>query len=424
MKYISYALGLAVLAAAPMALNGAEITASGGEIVRGVWNSRFSAAKQYADANHIPLIVFYGKSDCSQCQKLKNALGTDEFINWQNEKQYVQVLSIKYSAPDWETARAFIKSSPLNSDDLPMICVYWNKEDGTVIRKAFVGRSGKMPSSTGSTLQAKFINSVESVLSSGGTVPPSPTPTPPTPPQPLDASAFFSSAKTVSLVAVDETGAFAGFVQVKAGKANARTHMARISATVQLLGFKLLRFASRSFNVSTTANYGLSNASGVLVLECDGSALSGTVTQSGKTFQLVSGVKLGGAMPTAKSKFSLLNPPQKYRDFDIFTEWLPIGQEFSTGARWTFPKKGAVRYNRATGEFVNAGADTNASGLKLTYTSTTGYFKGTFIVYYKSSAARAGKVTAQVVGYVVDGVGQGTATIPAVGTFDVTITAP
>ena len=422
MKYISYALVAAVLAIVPTAINGAEITASGGEIVRGVWNSRFSAAKQYAEANHIPLIVFYGKTDCSQCQKLKNALGTEEFINWQNEKQYVQVLSMKYSAPDWETARSFIKSSPLNSDDLPMICVYWAKEDGTVIRKAFVGRSGKMPSSTGSTLQAKFINSVESVLSSGGTVPPSPTPTPTPTPQPLDGSAFFSSAKTVNLVAVDETGAFAGFVQVKAGKANARTHMSRISATVQLLGSKLLRFSSRSFNVSTTSAYALSNANGVLALECDGSALAGTFTRSGKTYQLTSGVKLGGAMPSAESKFSLLDPPQKYKDYDIFTEWLPTSQKISTGSRWSFPKKGTVRYNRTTGEFVNAGADTNASGLKLTYTSSTGYFKGTFTVYYKSSASRAAKVTAQVVGYVVDGVGQGTATIPSLGTFDVTIT--
>ncbi len=419
MKNIGYAVVTALVAFLGATSYGAIVTASDGEIVPGVWNSRFGAAKQYADANHVPMIVFYGKSDCSECAKLKKAIESDEYIAWQNEKRYVQVLSIKYSAPDWSDAREFIKSSPLNSDSLPMVCVYWNKEDGTVIRKAFVGRSGSMPSSKGGSLQAKFIDSIETILGGSGTQGGGDTPTKPTVPS------FFSSAKTIALAATDGAESFEGLVQVKVGKANSKTHKSKISAKAQLLDFGSMKFSTTAFDVATTTTFVLNSSTGVLTLEFDGVGFTGTLTRrSGVAFQLLGDVTFGGAMPTATSKFSLLEPPQEYRGRDIFTEWLPTAQEFSTGARWSLQKKGSVKYNRRTGEFENSAADTNASGLKLSYTSSSGYFKGSFLVYYKASATKASKVTAKVVGYVVDGVGYGTATIPSLGTYDVQITAP
>ena len=364
------------------------------------------------------MIVFYGKSDCSECGKLKSALATDEFVAWQDEKKYVQVLSIKYSAPDWEDARAFIKASPLNSDNLPMIAVYWKKSDGTVIRKAFVGRSGSMPVSAKGSLAAKFIASVEDILSSGGSPAPQPEPVKPVVP------AFFNSAKTVGVVAFDADGDFAGFVEVKVGKANARSYTSKISATAQVLGFKAIRFGAKKFNVAKENVFVLSSANSILTLEFDGSGLAGTLTRNGEEFALESGIQIGGAMPTSTSVFSLQDPPQTYRGYEVFTEWLPTGQTFSSGFRWSFPKGGTVKYNRATGEFVNAGADTNPSGVKLTYKPATGYFNGAFSLYYKASSTRAKKATAKVAGYVVDGIGYGTATIQGVDVFDVLITAP
>ena len=231
MKNIGCALAAAVLAVAPVASGAAELVVSGGEIVPGVWNSRFNAAKQYADANNIPMIVFYGKSDCSQCNKLKKALGTEEFTTWQNEKKYVMVLSIKYSSPDWGDAREFI-SAVLRSDDLPKIGVYWKTADGKVVKKGFVGRSTSMPTSVKGELQAKFIDAVEGILAEGGTTPSGGGDTPTPQPQPVKPSAaeFFNSAKT-TLFAIFDGDDFAGQVQVKTGKANSRTHKARISAT-------------------------------------------------------------------------------------------------------------------------------------------------------------------------------------------------
>ncbi len=421
MKYIGYALVAAVISVVSIFAHAADLEVSSGEIVPGVWNSRFNAAKRYADENHIPMIVFYGKTDCSECAKLKKAIGTDEYIAWQDEKQYVQVLSMKYVASDWSDARAFIKSSPLNSDSLPMVAVYWNKPDGTVIRKAFVGRSSTMPSSVRGTLEVKFIDSIEGILGSGGDTP-APDPAKPTVPS------FFNSAKTVALEATDGAGLFEGIVEVKVGRANTKTYTSKISATVQLLDFGSMRFSAKAFNVATTKTFVLTSSTGVLTLEFDGTGLTGTLERrSGVAFDLIGGVTFGGAMPTAKSKFLVFDLPHTYKGYDVFAEWLPAaptGQEFSSGTRWSVPKKGSVRYNRSTGEFVNSGAGTNASGLKLTYTPKTGYFRGSFLAYYKSSATKAGKVTAKVVGYVVNGVGYGTATIPSLGTYDVQITAP
>lgn len=407
----------AFLAVAPTVVGAAEITPSGGAVVPGVWNSSFNAGKKYADENHLPMIVFYGKADCSECGKLRKALATDEFIAWQDEKKYVQVLSIRNSTPDWGDAQTFVRSL-INDTKLPMIALYWNKADGTLIKKGFVGRNGTMPTSVKGTLAAKFMASVDDIFSGGGSPSPQPEPVKPVVP------AFFNSAKTVGFAAFDADGDFAGFVEVKVGKANARKYTSKISATAKLLGLNAIRFGAKTFNVSKENVFVFSSANNILTLEFDGSGLIGTLTRNGEVFALESGIQIGGAMPTSTSVFALLDPPQTYKGSEVFTEWLPTGQTFSSGSRWTFPKGGTVKYNRTTGEFVNTGADTNASGVKLTYKPATGYFSGSFGLYYKVSANKAKKVAAKVAGYVVDGVGYGTATIQGVGVFDVLITAP
>ena len=56
---------------------------------------------------------------------------------------------------------------------------------------------------------------------------------------------------------------------------------------------------------------------------------------------------------------------------------------------------------------------TNGSGLKLTYTSKNGTFKGSFMVYALEGSGKKTKLkkyTVNVTGFVVDGVGYGTAT--------------
>ena len=60
------------------------------------------------------------------------------------------------------------------------------------------------------------------------------------------------------------------------------------------------------------------------------------------------------------------------------------------------------------------------SGLKLTYKAKDGTFKGSFKVY----SVNKGKIkttTVNVTGFLLDGVGYGTATIKKVGSVEVTI---
>lgn len=408
-KCIFAAVAALVVAAGAVA---AELTASQGPIVPGEWNVRFAAGKAYADENNVPLIVFYGKTDCSECQKMKTALAAEESVSWLKQRQYVQVLSMKYVAPDWEDARAFIKAS-LSSDNLPMMCVYWKKADGSVVKTAFVGRSSSMPSSTGKTLQAKFMNSVDKILATGGAAPDPVAPDPVVKPVPE----FFKKAKTVQLALFDAEGGFVGTATVKTGKASSKK-TSKISATVELTDGRKGKFTSKKFDVSATDEFRLASSLGTFALVFDGSALNGSLITPSASFAAVS-AKFGGALSGASRTFILQDGITTYKGYDVFGEWLPVGQVFSPAGRWSFPAKGSVKYDSAKNEFVNTGA--NASALKLTYKPDTGYFKGTFYVYYKASEKKAKKLTAKVAGYVVDGIGYGVATIKGLGSFMVVI---
>lgn len=97
----------------------------------------------------------------------------------------------------------------------------------------------------------------------------------------------------------------------------------------------------------------------------------------------------------------------------VLTQFLPSdeGLAFSGGKKWILPKGGAVKLDRASGEYVDTKPGTgNPSGLKLTYNQKTGAFKGSFKVHAVVNG-RLKKYSASVVGIMVGDVGYGTATI-------------
>ena len=63
----------------------------------------------------------------------------------------------------------------------------------------------------------------------------------------------------------------------------------------------------------------------------------------------------------------------------------------------------------------------NPAGLKLTFTASSGMFKGSFKVYAKTEDGKSKKYSAQVTGAVVNGVGYGTAVIKKVCSMPVNI---
>ncbi len=121
-------------------------------VTPGEWTSDFNSAKSMADTSHVPMLVFWGNPGCPFCKRMKSAMDADEFIAWQADRKIIMVevdgdLSVK----------AFVKNS---TGQFPYMCVYWNKEDGQVVKTLFSGRSGKMPATSG-TLARQLIDSVE-----------------------------------------------------------------------------------------------------------------------------------------------------------------------------------------------------------------------------------------------------------------------
>ncbi|MBP5285174.1 MAG: hypothetical protein ILO34_03585, partial [Kiritimatiellae bacterium] len=108
---------------------------------------------------------------------------------------------------------------------------------------------------------------------------------------------------------------------------------------------------------------------------------------------------------------------------EVNADYLPNGEEIKLGNKWTLAKNATVAYkkDRTSGEYdwvVNNGkndpAKTNYSNLKLTYTAKKGTFKGSFKVYALNTSGKTPKmkkVTVNVTGMMVDGVGYGSASV-------------
>ena len=93
-------------------------------------------------------------------------------------------------------------------------------------------------------------------------------------------------------------------------------------------------------------------------------------------------------------------------------EYLPDGLAVSGGTTWTVAKAGSISYKNGAFDTTKAGG--NPSGLKLTYKSKDGTFKGSFTLY-SLQGGKLKKVKANVAGVVVGGIGYGSATVKKSG---------
>ena len=112
----------------------------------------------------------------------------------------------------------------------------------------------------------------------------------------------------------------------------------------------------------------------------------------------------------------------------VLEELLPDGEPVTvSGGKWKFAKAAKVGIDKKTGEVVaDTSKGSNVSGLKLTYTPKTGFFKGSFNAYALDTVGgkkKLKKYTVNVSGVVVDGVGHGQATCkkPASGPWPVAV---
>ena len=104
--------------------------------------------------------------------------------------------------------------------------------------------------------------------------------------------------------------------------------------------------------------------------------------------------------------------------------YLPDGVSVEpNGAKWVVAggaKAGKVAYRRGTQEVDEAKLGDNPSGLKLTYKAKDGSFKGSFKVYAEVKG-KLKTTTVNVTGFMLNGVGYGTAAVKGKGSVPVTI---
>jgi len=125
--------------------------------------------------------------------------------------------------------------------------------------------------------------------------------------------------------------------------------------------------------------------------------------------------RTGAALPGTLT-FLFLGEPE-LDDMEILYDYLPWEVEFSTGARWSLPAAGLVKYDKENDDWYDSKDSENPAGLKLTYVAKTGAFKGSFKVYAVTASGTLKKLTANVSGVMVGQMGYGTATIKNVGSW-------
>lgn len=131
----------------------------------GEWNSNYLAMKARADAENIPLVVFWANPGCAICKKLEAAMTQSSAKAWMNERKYLFVFAYGTGTEDSRKAKSFAKNL---SGKFPYIAVYWKRESKTILEK-FSGKTGLMPVKTG-TVGEQFMGSVDKYL--GSYVPP------------------------------------------------------------------------------------------------------------------------------------------------------------------------------------------------------------------------------------------------------------
>ena len=99
MKHTTYGTGIwaglcglvLCLVAAPLrgeVANGGLVYSNDPAFKVGEWNSNFTAIKEKADADNVPLVALYASEGCGQCKKLETALNTPAAYAWQKERGY------------------------------------------------------------------------------------------------------------------------------------------------------------------------------------------------------------------------------------------------------------------------------------------------------------------------------------------------
>ena len=243
---------------------------------------------------------------------------------------------------------------------------------------------------------------------------------------PSEVVAPFAKAQVVNGALYDHGGGLAGTVQLKVGKASS-SQMVKVSATVTRLNGKKVIAKAKSMKLtgerlSDTLMFNAPVGEMKFAMAADGSL---TLSNSG---YVMAAATIGGALSSGNQGYFVLEDAVGLSvPGTLQADLLPTEEVFKvTNGKWKFAKNATVKL--VQGQIVQdtSNGKTNRASLRLNYTAKTGLFKGTFKVYALETVngkPKLKKLTANVTGLVVNGVGTGTATLkkPAAGSWTVTI---
>ena len=169
MKHTTYGMGIwaglcglvLCLVAAPLrgeVADGGLVYSNDPAFKAGEWNSNFTAIKEKADADNVPLVAFWANPGCKFCKKLETALNTPAGYAWQKERGYYFVFGYGTSGEHGKV-KSFTRHV---SGKFPYVAVYWKQglRGTSTQKKNFSGRSGMMTVTSGD-LANQFMQTVE-----------------------------------------------------------------------------------------------------------------------------------------------------------------------------------------------------------------------------------------------------------------------
>ena len=211
-----------------------------------------------------------------------------------------------------------------------------------------------------------------------------------------------------------------GIFELKCGKANKKTGIAKVSAT--LIGIDGKKKAYKAASVDVRGSIVAVDFDS-LSIAINGGAFNGSEGVPGGLS--VKSSDVGGNWTKPTVKVSVYADDLSMFAGMVLSDLMPANETAkASGSKWSFnkaasvkwvkPKKGAPLpeiYDAASGKglVIDTSRGKNLSGLKLTYTPKTGMLKGAFKMYALDSG-KLRKYTVKVTGVVVDGVGYGIAT--------------
>ena len=257
----------------------------------------------------------------------------------------------------------------------------------------------------------------------------------------------FTKAQVAKGALYDAKGNLVGTVELKFGKKGKKGVKISASATM-IIGGKSKKISAKAVTLGdgeTRKAITFKDPIGEMMFAM---GTDGVFTLKGSGYEMVGAIEsgatgrralpVGGVLPDRTMHFNVTmdSVPSFGKDGALLDEALPVNEPVHVaGGKWSFDKVSTPKYkkNLETGAYELLGLDDqkkpNLSSLKLSYTAKTGQFKGTFKLYATNEATTpAGKspklkaYTVNVIGFVVDGVGCGSATLkkPA-ATWSVTV---